>query len=1448
MASRIQHLFLVLILFTLIPVLAHAATFYPTNADDFQTALTQAAQSAENDIINLPQGILNISQTLYYPVPIGGAPGSLTILGPSPTNQTVLDGGGTCTLLNLDYWYNSNTFNDIGTTLTISNISFQNGNYPETGYQTYTGGAYIQVNYANVVIEDCEFFSNQTSAGGAGGLYVATDHPGSVTLTGCTFSYNRAYGYYESAGGATIDTVGSVTVTGCSFYGNTLYEADDYDGAGGLYLYSSSGNVNVSDNTFTGNLAEDAYEYCAGGAYVEAYGGSIAFQDNSLSNNSAYEYGGAYVYTPHSTADVSDNTFTQNSVLDGDGGGLYVYTFNDGQIYLTSNTFSCNTAFDQGGAAYVYGPATITNNMFLNNSAGENPSPWPDYYNGTGGALSFNSSTGTTITNNTFVANSAYYGGAVYGMCGLTSGQVVNVYNNIFWDNTTTPVAGSELQNAQDLLIIAFGSSPQPYTVNLFNNDYTDTYVDVIAGATLNEVDNISINPQLDGVTAHLTSTSPCIEMGLNTAPGLTGILVDIDGDDRIADNDGDGTATVDMGADEYLGVLVYYTLNASVSGGNGTISPTSETYPEDNEVTLTATPDNDYQVASWSGTDDDSSTSTINYVTMDSDKTVTVTFEPVPVYYTLTIDIPGGNGSVSLSPATGPYIEDSQVILTAIPADGYQLASWSGTEDDLSIELINTVTMNSDKTVTVTFEPMPVYYTLTVNTPDSNGTVAVSPASGPYLENTPVTLTATPNSGYNLASWSGTDDDSSIDLTNTVTMNSDKTVNVYFTEITYSLTVTSSGEGTLSVDPHQDEYVINSVVSIQATADEGWLFDHWNGDVADQYAASTTVTMDSDKEVNAVFTQIFYTLTMAVNGNGTVTPSTGNHSYASGEVVAISATPMSGWLFDHWEGAVADTSSASTTVAIDADKTVTAVFTQITYTLSTNTVGQGIIALSPPQPSDGYAENFTVQLGAIPADGWEFVGWSGDLSGTTNPVQLTMDSNKSVTATFTEVPPEQYALTVYTVGSGTISLNPAGGVYDDGTTVTLTAAPSAGYQFVSWFGTNDDSATTLTNTVTMNSARSVTITFEQIPVPEYTLSVSVISGQGSVSPAGGTYDEGTIVSVSATPATGWQFDGWNGDLTGSANPTNITMDSDKSVYATFSEIPPVEYTLNINTTGSGTVTVNPETGPYEEGTIVTITATPAADYMFDGWNGDVADSDAAETTVIMDADKAVEAVFVPDGDNDGVPTDEEQGPDGTDTSYDGNGDELADAQQANVVSGHAYNEEYITLASPADTAIVDTEVEELPESAPADFDFPYGLISFAIGNVTGGTSTMEIYLPEGQTCDTYYKYDEATDTWEEFLYDEATGTGAEIDGNVITLHFVDGGRGDQDGAADGVITDPGTPGVAIHAEEDDDSGSSGGGCFITTGNSTGMNPLSFLFLFLVPAGVLSTLRSARTR
>jgi subtilisin family serine protease len=207
------------------------------------------------------------------------------------------------------------------------------------------------------------------------------------------------------------------------------------------------------------------------------------------------------------------------------------------------------------------------------------------------------------------------------------------------------------------------------------------------------------------------------------------------------------------------------------------------------------------------------------------------------------------------------------------------------------------------------------------------------------------------------------------------------------------------------------------------------------------------------------------------------------------------------------------------------------------------------------------------------------------------------------------------------------------------------------------------------------------------------------------------------------------------------------------------------------------------------------------------------------------DGDGTIDCVDT-DDDNDGLPDGEEQGPDGNDPNYDGNNDGTADRLQDNVVSFHTYdNQNYVTMESPAGTSISNCTAEDNPSktNAPSDVDFYYGFFGFSIDGVgIGGATTVTLHLPVGETFSTYYKYgptlNNPSNHWYEFLYDGQTG--AVINGNVITLHFVDGMRGDDDLTANGIIVDVGAPGVVAATGGGttvaSDSGG-GGGCFIAT-------------------------------
>ena len=169
------------------------------------------------------------------------------------------------------------------------------------------------------------------------------------------------------------------------------------------------------------------------------------------------------------------------------------------------------------------------------------------------------------------------------------------------------------------------------------------------------------------------------------------------------------------------------------------------------------------------------------------------------------------------------------------------------------------------------------------------------------------------------------------------------------------------------------------------------------------------------------------------------------------------------------------------------------------------------------------------------------------------------------------------------------------------------------------------------------------------------------------------------------------------------------------------------------------------------------------------------------------------------DSDSDGVSDEVE---DGAPNNGDGNNDGIPDSQQGNVTSlPNAVDESYVTLSSPEETnlAAVQAGDNPSPENAPLGVDFPVGFFEFTLqGVIPGGPTTVTLFLPPGVTANTYYKSgstpDNATPHWYEFLFDGTTG--AEIFGDRILLHFVDGQRGDDDLIANGEVTDWGGPGV----------------------------------------------------
>jgi uncharacterized repeat protein (TIGR02543 family) len=133
-------------------------------------------------------------------------------------------------------------------------------------------------------------------------------------------------------------------------------------------------------------------------------------------------------------------------------------------------------------------------------------------------------------------------------------------------------------------------------------------------------------------------------------------------------------------------------------------------------------------------------------------------------------------------------------------------------------------------------------------------------------------------------------------------------------------------------------------------------------------------------------------------------------------------------------------------------------------------------------------------------------------------------------------------------------------------------------------------------------------------------------SGSVALSPPGGLYDVGTVVTVTANANAGSAFTGWSGDLSGTTNPETVTMDADKSVTASFALD---QVTLSVATTGTGTgsVSLDPPGGSYAPGAVVTLTASADPGSGFTAWSGDLTGSVNPET-IVMSANRSVTADF----------------------------------------------------------------------------------------------------------------------------------------------------------------------------------------------------------------------------
>jgi uncharacterized repeat protein (TIGR02543 family) len=273
-------------------------------------------------------------------------------------------------------------------------------------------------------------------------------------------------------------------------------------------------------------------------------------------------------------------------------------------------------------------------------------------------------------------------------------------------------------------------------------------------------------------------------------------------------------------------------------------------------------------------------------------------------------------------------------------------------------------------------------------------------------------------------------------------------------------------------------------------------------------------------------------------------------------------------------------------------------------YTISVNTLGSGIVS---PDINGVYYSGDEISVSAIEYIGWQFIGWTGDITSSEKNLSFTVTGNLDLTANFTASASTNtyemedgyyesgvadfennntgysgsgYVNTVNALGTWTeiTVYAPTNGIYrgelfyasntdrpvnvsvNGNLQITPLAMPSTG-AWTTW----ESVAFTLELTEGANTIRFISTTADGAPnldkivfsannTETFSLTVNQATG-GTIAPSSDIFNEGVSVEISATPSSGYTFANWTGSLSGSENPITLVMDSDKTVSAVFTEI-----------------------------------------------------------------------------------------------------------------------------------------------------------------------------------------------------------------------------------------------------------------------------------------------------
>lgn len=425
-----------------------------------------------------------------------------------------------------------------------------------------------------------------------------------------------------------------------------------------------------------------------------------------------------------------------------------------------------------------------------------------------------------------------------------------------------------------------------------------------------------------------------------------------------------------------------------------------------------------------------------------------------------------------------------------------------------------------------------------------TNGTIKLDTTAG----SNELTVTAIPNPGYTFSGWSGAL--SGTDTVATFTMDGHKALTANYSLISYFINA-SSENGKIVLDPDQPWYLPGTEVSIRAVGDLGYAFEEWGGDLSG-IENPIVVSMDNDLDFSASYVSVpTYTVTSSADHGAIILDPLGGE-YSEGVELTVLYKKEFGYKLDEWSGDLSGSENPQT-IIMDADKDITALteFTGDAITSYAINCGGGAY-----EAADG--TQFTKDMNF---SGGNTYSTASSISGTDDPTLYQTERYGDLVYSF-DLNNGDYILTlmfaeIYADNPGARLFNVLidDELYIDSLDLYSEVGKNAAYNESFSVYVKDGSIDVELQTIRDNAKISAVKIMPVFEGAAYTLATETANGAIVTEPAGKVFMENTRVAVEAVPDENFLFTEWGGDLSGTDNPSTVTMISDMSITAAFLDV-----------------------------------------------------------------------------------------------------------------------------------------------------------------------------------------------------------------------------------------------------------------------------------------------------